>query len=203
MKISVIGAGSIGGTLGKAWAAAGHAVQFGVRDANAPKVQRLLDGISGDATAASVESALAYGDVIQIAIPGPAVAEFARTAGAALDGKTVIDASNRMGQAEMNSIGALRAAAPNARFFRAFNNLGWENFAQPQIGSERIDLFYCGDAGEAQRAVHGLIDDVGLNPVYVGGLDKLPLIDMLTLLWASLAHGQGYGRRIGLKLLAP
>jgi len=103
----------------------------------------------------------------------------------------------------MNSIGALRAVAPNARFFRAFNNLGWENFAQPQIGSERIDLFYCGDAGDAQRTVHGLINDVGLNPVYVGGLDKLPLIDMLTLLWASLAHGQGYGRRIGLKLLAP
>ena len=88
MKISVIGAGNIGGTLGKAWAAAGHAVQFGVRDANAPKCsgcrrhQRI--------TAASVSG---LGLWRRIAIP--ATAELARTAGAAFDGKTVIDASNR------------------------------------------------------------------------------------------------------------
>ena len=32
MKIAVLGAGNIGGTLGKKWLAAGHEVVFGVRD---------------------------------------------------------------------------------------------------------------------------------------------------------------------------
>jgi predicted dinucleotide-binding enzyme len=44
MEIGVIGAGNVGGTLGRRWAQAGHAVVFGVRDPNDEKVRTLLHG---------------------------------------------------------------------------------------------------------------------------------------------------------------
>ena len=41
MKIAIIGIGNVGGTLGPAWAKAGHDVIFGVRDPNSEKVKRI------------------------------------------------------------------------------------------------------------------------------------------------------------------
>jgi len=43
MKIAVIGIGNVGGTLGPAWANAGHEVIFGVREPNSLKVKTLLE----------------------------------------------------------------------------------------------------------------------------------------------------------------
>jgi len=43
MKLAIIGAGSVGGTLGTAWAQkAGHEIFFGVRDPKSDKVRTLL-----------------------------------------------------------------------------------------------------------------------------------------------------------------
>ena len=53
MKISVLGAGNIGGTLGGKWAAKGHDVVFGVRDPQADKVRVLLEKVGHGATAVS------------------------------------------------------------------------------------------------------------------------------------------------------
>ena len=50
MKIAIIGIGNVGGTLGPAWAKAGHDVIFGVRDPNSEKVKTVLEnsGQQGD-----------------------------------------------------------------------------------------------------------------------------------------------------------
>src|SRR5207245_3286353 len=48
-SIAVIGTGNIGGTLGRKWAAAGHEVAFGVRDASSPRHQALVEGIESAA----------------------------------------------------------------------------------------------------------------------------------------------------------
>lgn len=201
MKIAILGTGHIGGTLGKKWAAKGHAVQFGARDATDDKYQALLDSIEGQAAVAPLAEALVFGEVITLAIPGAAVDDIVAQHGPAFDGKIIIDATNRIGQPQLNSLGALAAIAPNASRFRAFNTLGWENFDQPQLGGDQIDLFYCGDPGPAQQTVAGLIADIGLRPVYIGGMEHVDVIDNLTKLWFALVFGQGYGRRLAFKLL--
>ncbi len=53
MKITVLGTGRIGGTVGRKWAEAGHEVSFGSRDPTADKVRSLLDSIQGQAEAGS------------------------------------------------------------------------------------------------------------------------------------------------------
>jgi 8-hydroxy-5-deazaflavin:NADPH oxidoreductase len=42
MQIAILGAGNIGRTLGAKWAAAGHAVVFGVRDPGSDKARAAL-----------------------------------------------------------------------------------------------------------------------------------------------------------------
>ncbi len=59
----------------------------------------------------------------------------------------VIDASNRMGEPEVNSRAAVVAAAPQASYVRAFNTLGWENFADPLPGTA---LFFAADPAGRQ-----------------------------------------------------
>jgi len=202
MKITILGSGNIGSTLAKKWAAAGHAVTFGARQVDDPKYQKLLDTIEGDVAIAPLAEAAGPAEVIVLAIPGSAVEPTMARLGPGLEAKIIIDATNQVGAAEMNSLAAISARVSGAKLFRAFNSLGWENFDRPDLGGTQIDLFYCGDSGEAQETVHRLISDIGLRPVYVGGLDKVDIVDNLTKLWFTLAFEQGYGRRLAFKLLA-
>jgi len=191
MDIAVIGTGFMGGTLGRALAAAGHPVTFGSRHPHDDDVA----GATG-AAVASVADALSSADVVIVAVPGSAVAELTRDHGGALAGTLVIDATNRMGEAVANSRAALPAAV---RYARAFNTLGGENMADPLFADGPADMFF--SAPEADRAtVEAVIEGVGLRPVYVGA-DEEAVIDCLFRLWIALAMKQGRGRRLALRLL--
>ena len=142
-KIAVLGAGNIGGTLGKKWATAGHEVAFGVRDPRAAKVQKLLAEIEGRATAVPLDEAVAEASVVLFAIPGRVMSATAVRLRGHLAGKILIDATNNVGQPVMNNLEALAENATGAALYRAFSNLGWENFAEPVFGGVPADLFYC------------------------------------------------------------
>lgn len=201
MKICVLGSGNIGGTLGHKWAQRGHQVTFGVRDPQADKVNDLLSETGDNVSAAAPLDAVQGADVVLVAIPGSTVADLARKLGGRLDRRIIIDATNNVGQREMNNLSALSEQAPNATFYRAFNALGWENFADPMIDGTQVDLFFCGDDGADRSKVEQLIADIGLRPVYVGGRDQTPVLDSLTRLWFALALAQGRGRHLAFKML--
>lgn len=192
MKISIIGAGNIGKTLGKKWTQAGHQVTYGVRNPADPKHAGLK--------VVPIADSLMDAEIVLLALPGAGVAEFAAQFGAALSGKMVIDATNNPRSPQMNNLDALQSAAPDAVLVRAFSSLGWENFADPQLGGQQIDLFYAGSES-ARPAAEQLIRDVGLRPVCLGGLEAVPALDGLTRAWFALAFGQGKGRRVAFKLL--
>jgi predicted dinucleotide-binding enzyme len=123
--------------------------------------------------------------------------------GGALGGKVVIDATNNMGGGSVSSVDAIAAAAPDADVYRAFNTLGWENFADPTFGGVHADLFYAGPDGPSQATAERLIADVGLRPIRIGGADKVPLLDSVLRLWFALASEQGMGRHLAFKVLTP
>src|SRR5580765_6861135 len=103
-KIAVLGSGNIGGTLGAKWLAAGHAVVFGVRDASRPKARSALAKAGPDARMDTFANAMSFADVVVIAIQSSAVEELLALYGAALDGKLVIDTTNRFGAPVVNQI---------------------------------------------------------------------------------------------------
>jgi 8-hydroxy-5-deazaflavin:NADPH oxidoreductase len=188
MRIAVIGTGNIGGTLGSRWREAGQDVVYGSRDPGGTG--------PGGAPLLPVAEAVAGAEVVLIAVPGPAVPEVVSALGGALDGKVVIDAANRMGEPEPNSHAAITAAAPGARYARAFNTLGWENFADPLPGT---DLFFASDP-EARPTLEELISAIGLGPVYVGGADAVRSVDSLLGLWFALMQQNGT-RKLAFRLV--
>ncbi len=201
MKIAIIGAGNIGRTLGKKWAAAEHEVVFGSRTPDSSKMQAILAETGGRVAAAGISQAITFGEVVLLATPWAAVHEVVAAHGSALDGKIVIDATNNFGAPVINNLATIHAGAPWAKVFRAFNSLGWEIFANPHAGGLQADMFYCGNEGEERALVERLIEDIGLRPIWVGELDRLPLVDNLGALWVTLALRQGLGRRLALKAM--
>jgi hypothetical protein len=84
-----------------------------------------------------------------------------------VDGKLFIDATNNIGAAATNAAAAVARAAPNARHVRAFNTLGWENFANPTFDGVAADHFFSAPSAD-RDAIERLISDVGLRPAYLG-----------------------------------
>ncbi len=65
MKISILGAGSVGSTLGRSWGSKKVMRSFfGVRNPEDDKTQRLLKEIGTKAQAGTVAEAIAFSDVI-------------------------------------------------------------------------------------------------------------------------------------------
>jgi predicted dinucleotide-binding enzyme len=176
-------------------------VVFGVRDPTRAKSRPAAAKAGANAKVDTIANAIRFGDVIVFAIPAGAVAETAAEHGAALDGKIAVDTTNRFGAPVVNNVAAIAAAAPQAKIYRAFNSLGWENFAEPVIDGEQADLFYCGPEGESRAVIERLIGDVGLRPVRVGGIETAPLVDSVGSLWVALVRGQHKGRRMAFRLL--
>src|SRR5205085_12154689 len=74
LNIAVLGAGNIGGTLGRKWSLAGHKVAFGVSDPNGNHAQALHSELGNKVTIGSVAEALSTNpDVVVTAIPGTAM----------------------------------------------------------------------------------------------------------------------------------
>jgi 8-hydroxy-5-deazaflavin:NADPH oxidoreductase len=188
MRIAVIGTGHIGGTLGGRWRAAGHHVVYGSRTGSG-------EG-PGGAPVMPVGEAVTAADVVVLAVPGDAVADIVATNGPALAGKVVIDAVNRMGGPGFNSRAEISAAAPEARYVRAFNSLGWENFADPPPGAV---LFFAAHP-DARPAAEELITAVGLEPVFAGDADASAAVDALLPLWFALMKHNGGNRRVALRI---
>lgn len=201
MRIAILGAGNIGGALGRKWVQAGHSIRYGVRDPNKPDVQTLVNDLGENASAARVGEAISSAEVVVFAIPGVALVETVALHAAALDGRIIIDATNNIRAETINNIDVFAERTPNASVYRAFNNYGWEIFANPMFDDSAADLFYCGTDGAARAVVDGLIADVGLRPIYLGGLDKVGLVDDILWLWFALAREQNMGRRLAFKVL--
>ena len=121
------------------------------------------------------------------------------TLGAALAGKVVIDATNDVPGA--GKLHALDELTDGAYPVRAFNTLGWENYADPVVDGVKADLFYAAEEGHAKQVADPLIVDVGLEPVWLGGVDTFDIVDSLTRLWFPLVFQRKLGRRLAFKML--
>lgn len=202
LRIAVLGAGNIGGTIGRKWANAGYQVTFGVQNPNGKNAQALRSELGERVMIGTVADALSSNpDVVLLAVPGGAMENTISQYASQLDGRIILDSANRMGAPVMNSFAALSQHTPQARIYRAFNIYGFENFANPEYQGVQADLFYCGSDGDSRSVVEQLISVIGLRPVYLGGVEQVGVVDSITGLWFSLAIGQKKGRHLAFKVL--
>jgi 8-hydroxy-5-deazaflavin:NADPH oxidoreductase len=199
MRIAVIGKGKIGGALGTKWRAAGHDVVYGAREAAAtsPASTAPAGTGPGGAPVLAVADALADAEVVLLAVPGQVVGQVVAEHAEALAGKIVIDAVNRMGAPEYDAQAIIADAAPTARYVRAFNTLGWENFADPLPGT---GLFYAAHPDAAATA-EALITAIGLDPVLIGDQTATPTVDALLPVWFALVKQNAGNRKVALRVI--
>ena len=176
-RIGIIGSGRIGGTLGRIWAEAGHAVMFSSLDLEHDK--KLAAEVGANASAGTSKQAAAFGDVLLVAVPYSALPAVGKDLGELLTGKIVVDASNpitgRDGDIAKWALekGAGVASAellPGARIVRAFNAIGYARLPEMPKRDPKVGMPIAGDDAKAIAVASGLIRTVGLEPVLIGPL---------------------------------
>ncbi|MEV8409899.1 NAD(P)-binding domain-containing protein [Streptomyces niveus] len=192
MKITVIGAGAIGGNLAAKLAAAGHDVQ--VADARGPEAVR-AEVLESGARAADLAEAVKGRDVIVLSIPFGVAEQLADLFAAVPDETVVIDTSNYYPGMLSEPIEAVE----NGRVESVWNA---EQLGRPVIkawnaalaGTQqtrgvpagtpgRIAIPVAGDSEEAKRVAMQLVDDTGFDPYDAG-----PLADS----WRQQPNGPAY-----------
>jgi predicted dinucleotide-binding enzyme len=181
MKIGIIGAGKVGGGLGKLWVRAGHQVLFSSR--HPQRLKALVAEAGPGAYAGDVGDAALFGDIILFS-PNFWGVDDALAAAGPLKGRTVIDATNpvewnpngRMVRALTQSTTAgeeLARKLPNARVVKAFSTIPASFIPHVTYRPEplpRFVVFYCGDHQTSKVVVHQLIRDSGFAGLDAGRL---------------------------------
>ena len=183
MKIALLGAGSIGGNLGRHFARAGHDVLFVTRH---PGELADLVAESGErASTGTVEEVDGFGpDAFVLATPFSAVPALAERLAAATRGKLLIDAANPYPARDGDTARAAREAPETpsqrvagwfagARVVKAFNSIYaslLRDRAFPSEGDQPLVVPFATDDAAARAAFEGLAADVGYATYFVGGL---------------------------------
>lgn len=179
MRIGIIGAGRIGGTIGGLWVKAGHPVMLSSR--HPEELKDLVTSLGPLAKAGTVAEAIAFGEALFIAVPYGALPQIGKDYGDSLKGKIVLDACNAVAsrdggavaeEVEQEGVGVVsQKYLGGARLVRAFNTMSYAIFArEANRPPPRLAIPIAGDDAQAVQVAAGLVSDAGFDPVVVGKL---------------------------------
>jgi 8-hydroxy-5-deazaflavin:NADPH oxidoreductase len=182
MKIGIIGAGQIGGTLARRFSALGHEVF--VANSRGPQSLAGLAAESG-ANAVSVREAARAGEVVIVTIPEAKVRDLPKDLFAGVDRSVVVvDTGNYYPRERDGRIEEIEGGMTESRWVeqqlgrpvvKAFNNIYAKHLMEkgrPAGSPGRIALPAAGDDAAAKAVVLRLIDELGFDGVDAGGLDE-------------------------------
>jgi predicted dinucleotide-binding enzyme len=158
---------------------AGHQVMFSSR--HPEELKDLVAGLGPLARAGTPADAIAFADVVMIAVPYTAVKQISEDFGKALASKVlVLDVSNpipaRDGEAATwaREKGAGLATAellPGAHLVRTFNAVGFQKVKEDAADpSKKVGMPMAGDDASAIAVASALVREAGFEPVVVGPL---------------------------------
>ena len=206
LKIGIIGAGNIGGTLAELWTRAGHRVMLSSR--HPEELHGLARRIGPLASVGTPRQAADFGDAILVAIPYGSYPELGHSLDGALAGKVVLDAGNPISsrgpaladEARANGIGPTsRKYLGNPRLVRAFSNLSSGVLArEANRPPPRLGMPILGDDKDALELAARLVSDAGFDPVVIGTLERAADTAMGGSLSGVQATAAELRRRLGL-----
>ena len=213
-KIGILGTGEVGQSLGRAFAAEGHDVKMGSREAGNEKAKAWVAKTGAKASAGTFADAAAFGDVIALCTLWSGTQAALEAAGTAnFAGKVVIDVTNPLTFAP-NAPPALERGhtdsggeqvqrwLPKARVVKAFNTVGNALFYKPELPNGPPSMFYAGNDADAKKTVAEICSAFGWEPIDVGGIDGSRLLEPMCILW--VLHGVRSGKwSHAFKLLHP
>jgi len=182
MKIGIIGAGHIGGTLARLWANNGHQVTVSSR--HVEQLESLVSQIGTNIFKDSVEEAAKFGEVVVLSIPLGGIKTTGARIANHLVNKTVIDTMNpfieRDGDLAKEIIESGHSSGeetqkrfPSARIVRAFSNVRYHDLiSQHHRNPPLIAIPFATDDQDSRNVVKQLIKDAGFEPFDLGSLKE-------------------------------
>jgi hypothetical protein len=182
MKIGIIGAGQIGGTLTRRFTELGHEVY--VANSRGPASLAALAKETG-AKPVTAEQAARAGEVVVVTIPEGKIPGLPKGLFADVpDNVVVIDTGNYYPRERDGRIEAIEGGMAESRWVaqqlgrpvvKAFNNIYAEHLlkrGRPAGTEGRIALPVAGDDPRAKQIVMQLVNELGFDAVDTGGLDE-------------------------------
>ena len=182
MKIGIIGAGHIGGTLARRLSALGNDVS--VANSRGPASLESLASETG-ASAVTVSEAARDKDVVIVSIPEKSVPELpVHLFDESADGTVIVDTGNYYPRQRDGRIDAIERGTTESGWVekqlgrpvvKAFNTIYADHLmkrGRPAGEAERIALPVAGDDAAAKAVVVRLIDELGFDGVDAGPLDE-------------------------------
>jgi predicted dinucleotide-binding enzyme len=187
LTTAIIGVGNLGSALARHLVAGDELVVLAAADDAHAKA--LADELGPNASAASVEDAIAGADVVVLAIWLDQTKELVPAQTRLLEDKVVVDPSNPIGFDESGqmirtlpegeSSGSVVAGLlpAGAHYVKAFGSLGAGQLATGANHEPRIVLFYATDDNAAEATAQRLIRAAGFEPLKVGGVSDAGRIE--------------------------
>jgi predicted dinucleotide-binding enzyme len=182
MKIGIIGAGQIGGTLTRRLAELGHEVS--VANSRGPESLAVLAEETG-AKAATAQEAARAGEVVIVTIPEAKIPNLPKDLFAGVPGSVVVvDTGNYYPRHRDGKIDGIEEGLTESRWVekqlgrpvvKAFNNIYAKHLMEngkPAGSPGRIALPVAGDDQRAKDVIIKLLDQLGFDGVDAGGLDE-------------------------------
>ena len=195
MRISIIGAGNVGGGLATAAAAVGHDVT--VAAAHEENAVKVAENVAGAKAAPTVAAAAQDADVDVLGALGDVDA-------------VVVDATNPLNDtfSDLTTSGTshaeqLAAAAPGMKLVKAFNTVFASRLGNSDQDGQPLDGFYAGDDEEAKATVQRLLTSLGFRPIDAGGLRMARALEEMAFLNITLNVRNGWSWQSGWKLAEP
>jgi hypothetical protein len=178
LRIGIIGAGSLGGTVGRLWVQAGHEVLFSSRHPD--QLVSMTRQLGPRASAGTPRQAAEFGPVVLFAVPYGALPQLGRELQDVLRGKIVLDATNPgpgsddalAREAMANGVAQTSAKyLPGTRLVRAFSAVDASAVAASAgRQSGKLAVPVAGDDEQAVQVAVQLVRDAGCEPLVVGNL---------------------------------
>jgi predicted dinucleotide-binding enzyme len=181
MKIGIIGAGQIGGTLTRRLTAVGHEVS--IANSRGPATLADLAKETGAKPVSAKEAARA-GEVVVVTIPEAHVRDLPKDLFAGVpESVVVVDTGNYYPRQRDGRIPEIEAGLPESRWVeqmlgrpvvKVFNNIYAQHLMElgrPAGAPDRIALPVAGDDPKAKAVVMKLVNELGFDAVDAGGLD--------------------------------
>jgi predicted dinucleotide-binding enzyme len=180
VKIGIIGAGHIGGTLADLWVRSGHEVLLSSR--HPEELKSLAATLGPRAHVGTPREAALFGKVVLVSVPYQALPQLGADLRQELAGKIVLDTCNPYPErdgpmaTEARARGTGVASAqflPGVRLVRAFNAIGYRDLQRlAHRAGDPVAIPLAGDDAAALALAQQLVRDAGFEPVVVGDLSR-------------------------------
>ncbi|OWT72985.1 MULTISPECIES: NADPH-dependent F420 reductase [unclassified Achromobacter] len=205
-QVGIIGAGTVGGTLGAMLVQAGYPVMFSSR--HPEELREMVQKLGKLASAGTPGEAARWGQIVLVAVPYGALPQLGQDLRAELRGKVVIDATNPFSgrdgaparRAEQEGVGKVSAELlPGTRLVRAFNTMSTRTIASAaHRPGDPLAIPIAGDDADALAVTSQLIRDIGLEPVVTGGLETARTFQPGAPGWQAIGNAADLRKRLNL-----